>query len=93
MDQKTQWNIWIRFDHELKGRSIATFQELVRAFIVQFLEGRDHIKPPTYLLTIQQGRNETLREYVARFNSEALQIEGYIDGLRAIVAGLGNEKF
>lgn len=47
------------------------------------------------MLTLKQGRNETLREYVARFNSEALQIEGYTSGttLVAIVARLRDEKF
>lgn len=47
-----------------------------------------------YLLTIKQERNETLREYVSRFNTEALQIEDYTDGaaLIAIVVGLRDKK-
>lgn len=79
---------WFR---KLKRRLIASFWELARAFINNSLEVE--IKgnlPPIYLLTIKQGREETLREYVARFNSEVLQIESYTDDatLTAIVTNL-----
>ena len=83
---------WYR---QLKPRSISSFKDLTRSFVTQFLGGRDHKKPATHLLTVRQKSDESLRNYVVRFNSEALKVEGYSDdiALTAVMAGLKDEKF
>lgn len=47
-----------------------------------------------HLLTIKQGLDESVGEYVVRFNNEALQVEGYTDGatLIAIASGLQDKR-
>ena len=59
-------------------------------FIGQFVGAKDHQLPPTHLLSVKQGKNESLKDYIVRFNKEAVRVENCIDvvPLTAIMAGL-----
>ena len=51
-------------------------------------------KPKSHLFTIRQGQNESLKDYIARFNVEALLIKGGNDdlSLSAMMSGLKPSK-
>jgi hypothetical protein len=56
---------WFR---ELPPRSIATFGDLERMFLTQFIMGIMRKKPVGSLMSVRQGPQETLKDYLARFN-------------------------
>ncbi|XP_021609039.1 uncharacterized protein LOC110612571 [Manihot esculenta] len=60
--------------NSLEGGSIKSFLDLANVFISRFIAGIPAERKTSYLETVRQRRIESLREYVARFNSEALQI-------------------
>ena len=51
-------------------------------------------KPKSYLFIVKQGKEESLKGYIVRFNYKTLQIEGCNDdlSLSAIMVGLKVEK-
>lgn len=63
--------------------------------MAQFIRAKQQKKPSTHLLSITQRADESLKDYVVHFNADAVQVEGYSDGvaLIAIMAGLKLEKF
>ncbi|XP_058104886.1 uncharacterized protein LOC131254327 [Magnolia sinica] len=81
--------------HQLKPNSIGSFVELSRLFLTQFISGKKSRKPNTHLFTIKQGPKESLKDYIARFNKEALQVEDYDDKmtLSVVFSGLKEGKF
>ncbi|WP_420914569.1 hypothetical protein [Candidatus Phytoplasma australasiaticum] len=78
---------------KMKRRSIVSFKELARAFTTQFLGVRDKHKPQMHLQTVRQEPDESLWDYIACFNDEALQVKGCSDEatLISIVVGLQDE--
>lgn len=60
--------------NSLESRSVRNFIDLVNVFISRFIARVPIGRKTSYLETIKQRRNESLREYVGRFNSKALQI-------------------
>jgi hypothetical protein len=52
----------------LPPRSIDNFDTLGRKFLAQFVSGRARRKPIGYLLSVQQGPNKSLKDYLWRFN-------------------------
>ena len=66
--------------NSLEVESIRSFGDLVNVFISQFIAGVPADRKTNYLETVKQRRNESLREYVARFNTEALQIPELDEG-------------
>ncbi|XP_021603794.1 uncharacterized protein LOC110608809 [Manihot esculenta] len=60
--------------NSLEAGSIRSFGDLASTFISRFIAGVPADRKTSYLKTVKQRRNESLREYVARFNTEALQI-------------------
>lgn len=58
---------------------------LVDVFIGRFIAEVPAGRKTSYLETVKQRRNESLREYVARFNSKALQMPE-LDKARAVEA-------
>jgi hypothetical protein len=50
-----------------------------RKFLAQFVSGRTIRKPRGYLLSVQQGPNESLKDYLWRFNQEKLETESAPD--------------
>ncbi|XP_021626982.1 uncharacterized protein LOC110625651 [Manihot esculenta] len=71
--------------NSLEARSIKGFTDLANIFINRFITGVPAERKTSYLETVQQRRNKSLREYVARFNLEALQIPE-LDEARAMEA-------
>jgi hypothetical protein len=56
---------WLR---NLFPKSIDNFDTLGRKFLAQFVSGRTRRKPRGYLLSVRQGPNESLKDYLWRFN-------------------------
>ncbi|XP_058103418.1 uncharacterized protein LOC131246985 [Magnolia sinica] len=83
---------WYR---QLKPNSISSFAELSQLFLTQFISGKRSRKPNTYLFAIKQESKESLKDYIARFNEEALVIEDYNDkiALAVMFSGLWEGKF
>jgi hypothetical protein len=67
---------WLR---SLTPGSIDCFDTLGRKFLAQFVSGRARRKPRGYLLSVQQGPNESLKDYLWRFNQEKLDTESAPD--------------
>ena len=63
-----------RWYNRLPPNSIASFKELSRAFIGQFISGKTHEKSLVLLMRIEQGKNESLHTYIDRFTKEALKV-------------------
>lgn len=59
-----------------------------------FIDGQRHLKPVTHLLNIKQSRWESLWDYMARFNKEALQVDDLDERMivAALMAGLAPSK-
>ena len=59
------------------------------AFLARFATLVAQKKSKTYLLSIRQGRDETLRQYLARFTKESHKVEGFDDkdAIMAITEG------
>ncbi|XP_021631859.2 uncharacterized protein LOC110629255 [Manihot esculenta] len=79
----------------LEAGSIRSFEDLANVFISRFIAGVPANRKSSYLETIRQRRNESLREYVARFNMEALQIPELDEGraVEAIQKGTTSPEF
>ncbi|XP_043805311.1 uncharacterized protein LOC122721521 [Manihot esculenta] len=58
----------------LEAGSIRSFGDLANVFISRFIAGVPADRKTSYLEIVRQRRKESLREYVARFNTETLQI-------------------
>jgi hypothetical protein len=78
---------WLK---NLLHRSIDNFDILGQKFLTQFMSGRVRRKPRGYLLSMRQGPNESLRDYLWRFNQEKLDTESAPDDFiySAIFQGL-----
>ncbi|XP_022151719.1 uncharacterized protein LOC111019634 [Momordica charantia] len=63
--------LWYR---RLPARSISTYSQLRKEFIIQFSSRHYDRKTATHLTTIRQKEGETLREYVTRFQEEQLKV-------------------
>ncbi|XP_058075987.1 uncharacterized protein LOC131224695 [Magnolia sinica] len=83
---------WYR---QLKPNSIGSFVELSRLFLTQFISGKKSRKSNTHMFTIKQEPKESLKDYITRFNEEALQVEDYDDKmtLSAVFGGLKEARF
>ena len=67
--------------NSLPNHSINNFAELSAIFSNHFMANRREEKTSLSLGNVKQGKNETLRSYVQRWNLEALQEEGLSDEL------------
>ncbi|KAF5481765.1 hypothetical protein F2P56_002393 [Juglans regia] len=54
--------------------SVDSFGELTRLFLTQFMSSRRRWRLMTYLLTIKQAEDESLKSYLSRFNKECIAI-------------------
>jgi hypothetical protein len=64
---------------ELPPKSVGTFKDLGRLFLTQFLATRKRKKSVTCLLTLRQGKEETLKDFMLRFNKEKLEVDSLDD--------------
>ncbi|XP_071901929.1 uncharacterized protein [Coffea arabica] len=54
--------------------SIRSFPELARQFVAQFVSSKTYAKNATHLMSIRQKPDESLRNFMTRFNAESLQV-------------------
>jgi hypothetical protein len=59
----------------LPPKSVGTFKELGCLFLTQFLATRKRKKSVTCLLTLCQGKEETLKDFMLHFNKEKLEVD------------------
>jgi hypothetical protein len=74
----------------LPPKSVGTFKELGRLFLTQFLATRKRKKNATCLLTMRQGKEESLKDFMLRFNKEKLEVDSPDDKtiLNALMQGV-----
>ncbi|XP_071925708.1 uncharacterized protein [Coffea arabica] len=58
----------------LKPGSIRSFPELARQFAAQFVSSKVYARNATHLMSIRQRPEESLRNFMTRFNAESLQV-------------------
>jgi hypothetical protein len=63
---------WFR---KLPPNSVDQFKELSKIFLTEFLAFRTRKKPLGYLLSLHQQSNESLKDFMARFNRERVTVE------------------
>jgi hypothetical protein len=78
---------------ELPSKSVGTFKELERLFLTQFLATQKRKKSVTCLLTLRQGNEESLKDFMLRFNKEKLEVDSLDDKtmLNALMQGVRAE--
>lgn len=54
--------------------SILIYQDMTRKLIQQFSASRHRKVPATTLFNVRQGHNESLREYLAKFNDTTIKV-------------------
>ena len=59
---------------KLPPNTIASFQELSKLFVNNFIGGQQYKWSSSILLNIKQGDNESLQNFICRFNREALLV-------------------
>jgi hypothetical protein len=59
----------------LPPKSVGNFKELGRLFLTQFLATRKRKKNATCLLTLRQDKEESLKDFMLRFNREKLEVD------------------
>lgn len=67
---------------ELVPNTISSWDQLARVFSARFTASRVKPKSHAVLKAIRQEENETLHEYVKRFNKEAANVRGLEDHIR-----------
>ena len=60
---------------KLPTSSMDNFEQLSNTFLRHFIGGQRPKRPANHLLTIRQGKRETLRSYVKRFTRETLEVD------------------
>jgi hypothetical protein len=77
----------------LPPKSIGTFKELGHLFLTQFLATQKRKKSVICLLTLRQGKEETLKDFMLRFNKEKLEVDSSDDKtmLNALMQGVRAE--
>ncbi|XP_050241185.1 uncharacterized protein LOC126690098 [Quercus robur] len=66
---------------KIPSNTVSSFEELSKLFINNFIGGQRHKRSSSSLLTIEQGKNESLRSFITRFNREALTVDETDDKL------------
>ena len=66
---------------KIPPNSVSSFEELSKLFVNNFIGGQRHKRSSSSLLTIEQGKNESLRSFITRFNREALTVDEVDDKL------------
>ena len=67
---------------------------MAEQFIHNFCFGVRPQKKTTHLLYVKQAKGESLRDYIARFNKEKLEVEDYEESIAmtALIGGLQKGK-
>jgi hypothetical protein len=64
----------LRWYMNLPQFSIVGYQDMTRKFIQQFFANRHHKVSSTNLFNILQAENESLRDYLARYNGATIKV-------------------
>lgn len=64
----------LRWYMNLPRFSILNYQDMTRKLIQQFSASRHRKVPATTLFNVRQGHNESLRDYLARFNDTIIKV-------------------
>ncbi|WP_271039623.1 reverse transcriptase domain-containing protein [Agrobacterium sp. ST15.13.040] len=75
--------------NSLPPGTITEFQELSTAFTQQFIGSRPTAKMPVQMFDIEQRNGETIRDYVERFNREALSVPDFRPEIRILAMTRG----
>ena len=73
----------------LEPNSTQDFADLVDKFLTHFSTNSDHKKTSANLINLHQRSDETFKDFMQRFNQEAIQIHNInlVVSLHAILAG------
>ncbi|XP_058092135.1 uncharacterized protein LOC131238024 [Magnolia sinica] len=84
--------LWFK---QLKPRSISSFAELNDTFIANFIGGKKRLKVSMHLNNIVQKEEELLKDYIKRFNLEALQVWKHSNetAINSIMQGVRDKLF
>jgi len=79
---------------KLPPNSVDQFKELSKIFLTEFLAFWTKKKPSWYLLSLPQQSNESLKEFMGRFNREKATVEDPTDDMifAAIYQGISPEE-
>ncbi|KAK2372665.1 hypothetical protein QL285_073778 [Trifolium repens] len=85
----------IRWFFSLTPYSINNFSQLSKLFLSRFVLSKTYPKLPTTLKCLKQRTDESLQDYLYRFNQEAVQVDNLSDELciSLIEAGLKPRSF
>ncbi|XP_015953523.1 uncharacterized protein LOC107477942 [Arachis duranensis] len=85
----------IKWFNGLPNGSIASFHDITRKFMAQFMTRIAKAKHPISLLGVTQRQEESTRKYLDRFNDECLTVDGLTDSVASLCLtnGLMNEDF
>ena len=64
---------WVWFS-KIPPNTVGSFKELSKLFVNNFIGGQRHKCSSSSLLTVEQGKNESLRSFITSFNREALTV-------------------
>ena len=67
--------------NKIPPNTMNSFEELSKLFVNNFIGGQMHKHSSSSLLTIEQGKNESLRSFITCFNREALTMDEVDDKL------------
>jgi hypothetical protein len=73
----------------LRRNSIDSWSDLCNEFTTHFMASRTQPKMVASLEAIFQGRSETLRDYIERFNEEAVQVRGANETMKLYLIAKG----
>ena len=71
---------------QLPMTSIKTFSQLASHFCAHFMADKKTERNYSYLFSIKQKKDESLKDYVMRFNSAKLEVPGFEFRVTAAVA-------
>ena len=66
---------------KIPPNTVDFFEELSKLFVNNFIRGQRHKRSSSNLLTIEQGKNESLRFFITCFNRKALMVNEMDDTL------------
>ncbi|XP_057733871.1 uncharacterized protein LOC130949059 [Arachis stenosperma] len=84
----TLTKVAMKWFDSLPPRSVTSFDDLLRKFLMRFSIQKDKVKHASNLLVIKQEVEEPLRDYIERFNKAFLEIQDL--PTEAVIMGLVN---
>jgi len=73
----------------LRRNSIDSWSDLCDEFTTHFIASRTHPKTVASLEAIVQGKSKPLRDYIERFNKEAVQVRGVDETMKRYLIAKG----